>query len=54
MKTTKTTFGKHDVGCVLDCSYRSADTLNHRTVELAIEFGMVADDDTKKLLARLD
>jgi hypothetical protein len=48
------TFSGRDCGCVLDCSADSADTLNQRTVEFAIEYGMQLRDDDKKLLARFD
>lgn len=51
---TNTTFSKHDIGCILDCSSDSADNLNARTVALAVEYGMELSADDRKLLARHD
>lgn len=42
------------IGCVLDCSCESADTLNARTFKLAVEYGYKATDDDNAILARFD
>jgi hypothetical protein len=51
--TTKQITG-NDIGCWIDASCDSADTCNQRTVETAVEYGMVLSDDDKKLLTRFD
>jgi hypothetical protein len=51
---TKTTIDGKQIGCWIDECSGSADTLNQRTVELAVEDGMELSEDDRKLLARFD
>ena len=40
---TKTQFTKSDIGCILDCSGDSADTINERTISFAARLGFNYD-----------
>ena len=50
---------KRDIGCIIDCSCDSADTLNERTIELAAQYGFDAgepiedNEDKSQILSEL-
>ena len=47
-------FTSSDIGCIIDCSYRSADDFNRRLIGFAADYGFGVDVDTRKLLSRFE